>query len=145
MQQVLHKPASLSLSLPSLPLPPSLYPRVQLTDVAFAMMELIEANKLTEAERNQKIIRIIFAGMMEMMLNSVEDSRRSWSPLFVPKFSAFVKYLSAGSGEARRKEGREKREGRGERGVTVSEVVDTGVRWWSDFQTTRVNRYTMPL
>ncbi|CAI8007075.1 Cullin-9, partial [Geodia barretti] len=69
-----------------------------LTDVAFAMNELIEANKLTEAERNQKIIRIIFAGMMEMMLNSVEDSRRAWSPLFVPKFSAFVKYLSAGSG-----------------------------------------------
>ena len=100
------------------------------------MNELIEANKLTEAERNQKIIRIIFAGMMEMMLNSVEDSRRAWSPLFVPKFSAFVKYLSAGSGGARRKEGGE---GREERDVTVSEVVDTGVRWWPYFQITRVN------
>ena len=61
-------------------------------------MELIQSEKHMEAERNQKIIRIIFAGIMEMILTGVEDSRREASPLYIPKFSAFVKYLSAGSG-----------------------------------------------
>ena len=71
---------------------------VQLTDVAFAVMDQIQSDKRMDAERNQKIIRIIFAGVMEMILTGVEDSRRERSALYVPKFSAFVKFLSAGSG-----------------------------------------------
>ena len=71
---------------------------VQLTDVAFAVLDQIQSDKRMDAERNQKIIRIIFAGVMEMILTGVEDSRRERSALYVPKFSAFVKFLSAGSG-----------------------------------------------
>ena len=66
--------------------------------MACALTDQIHPDKLTDAERNQKIIRIIFAGIMEMILTGIEDSRRAWTPLYVPKFSAFVKYLSAGSG-----------------------------------------------
>ena len=64
-------------------------------------MDMIQSDKQTDAERNQKIIRIIFAGVMEMILTGIENGRRDASPLYVPKFSAFVKYLSAGSGEQR--------------------------------------------
>ena len=75
-----------------------LSPALQLTGVACALMDQMQSDKQTDAERNQKIIRIIFAGIMEMILTGIEDSRRARTPLFVPKYSAFVKYLSAGSG-----------------------------------------------
>ena len=45
-----------------------------------------------------EILGIIFAGILRMLLTSIEDARRNNMFINLPKFAAFMKYLSAGSG-----------------------------------------------
>lgn len=62
------------------------------------MIEVCESEETSRGEQHQEILGIIFAGILRMLLTSIEDARRNNMFINLPKFAAFMKYLSAGSG-----------------------------------------------
>ena len=72
--------------------PPQIYRMVS------RLQEKCGSEQASRAQLQQKILGIIFSGVLQLILSSIEDARRSRTLVNVPKFSAFIKYLSAGSG-----------------------------------------------
>ena len=62
------------------------------------LTDLCESEESSRAALHQKILRIIFSGVLQLFLAAIEDARREAEPVNLPRFSAFIKYLSAGSG-----------------------------------------------
>ena len=60
---------------------------------------MCESEETSRGEQHQEILGIIFAGILRMLLTAIEDARRNNMFINLPKFAAFMKYLSAGSGE----------------------------------------------
>ena len=66
--------------------------------MASRLQEKCESDEMSRARLNQKILGIIFSGVLQLILSGIEDARRSRTLVNVPKFSAFIKYISAGTG-----------------------------------------------
>ena len=72
---------------------------LQFSDQLGELIEICESEETSRGEQHQEILGIIFAGIMRMLLTAIEDARRNKMFINLPKFAAFMKYLSAGSGE----------------------------------------------
>lgn len=76
----------------------SLTPPPQVGETISRLTDLCESEESSRAALHQKILRIIFSGVLQLFLAAIEDARREAEPVNLPRFSAFIKYLSAGSG-----------------------------------------------
>lgn len=65
------------------------------------MIEVCEGGEASRGAQHQEILGIIFAGVLRMLLTAIEDARRNKMCIGLPKFAAFMKYLSAGTGMCR--------------------------------------------
>lgn len=63
------------------------------------LIDLCEGEESSRASLHQNILRIIFSGVLQLFLAAIEDARRQAEPVNLPRFSAFIKYLSAGTGK----------------------------------------------
>lgn len=63
------------------------------------LLEQCDTRESRRATHHQTILSIIFSGLLQMVLSNIEEARRSDYLITLPKFTAFIKYLSAGSGE----------------------------------------------
>ena len=63
------------------------------------LLEQCDTRESRRATHHQTILSIIFSGLLQMVLANIEEARRSNYLITLPKFTAFIKYLSAGSGE----------------------------------------------
>ncbi len=71
---------------------------LQLGETVSLLTDLCEGEESSRAALHQNILRIIFSGVLQLFLAAIEDARRQTEPVNLPCFSAFVKYLSAGTG-----------------------------------------------
>ena len=72
---------------------------LQFSDQLGEVIDVCESEESGRGQQHQEILGIIFAGILRMLLTAIEDARRNNMFINLPKFAAFMKYLSAGSGE----------------------------------------------
>ena len=70
----------------------------QFADQLGQLIEVFESDEAGRGDQHVEILGIIFAGILRMLLTAIEDARRNNMFINLPKFAAFMKYLSAGSG-----------------------------------------------
>ena len=83
---------TISLTAPSCPL--------QFHEHLSDLVDVLESGESSRGAQHQEILGIIFAGILRMLLTAIEDARRNKMFVNLPRFAAFMKYLSAGTGKS---------------------------------------------